>query len=344
MNIFQKHLKKKAPFGTWPSEITAKLLTESAASIQEMVVDGTDTYILEVRQKNKGYRTIVRLDDKNVCTDMTPEEFDACSSVHEYGGGSFTVANGIIYASCGHDGSVYIIENKNIRRLTPLKEISILKDNPLYEENRFANFCVTPYGLLAVGEHHKANNPVENFLALIDLNTGNFKKIAEGQDFYASPTLSPDKKKLAWISWKAEEMPWTHSQLFTADFNDEGDLYHVECVAGKIKESILQPEWSENNTLYFITDRDKGFWNIHRYREGVIENICPLQGEVGEPFWVFGKSSYTLLDNTLYFSYTSKGLWKLNKINLETLISTSIPREAVTIHNICKGLGCIRFI
>ena len=37
-------------------------------------------------------------------------------------------------------------------------------------------------------------------------------------------------------------------------------------VAGSINESIFQPEWSPDGTLYFVSDRS-GWWNIYRWQD-----------------------------------------------------------------------------
>src|SRR3546814_19033663 len=43
--------------------------------------------------------------------------------------------------------------------------------------------------------------------------------LAEGADFYAAPTLSPDGRRLAWIEWSRPHQPWTSTRLMLAERN-----------------------------------------------------------------------------------------------------------------------------
>ncbi|XAO71141.1 MAG: hypothetical protein AAYR33_09190 [Acetobacteraceae bacterium] len=43
--------------------------------------------------------------------------------------------------------------------------------------------------------------------------------LIRGQDFYASPRLSPDGQYLAFISWDHPNMPWNETQLKLARLN-----------------------------------------------------------------------------------------------------------------------------
>jgi dipeptidyl aminopeptidase/acylaminoacyl peptidase len=62
-------------------------------------------------------------------------------------------------------------------------------------------------------------------------------------------------------------------------------------VAGGLNESIFEPEWSPDGTLYFVSDRT-GWWNLYRWRGGKVEPVCLMDAEFGEPQWVFGTSLY----------------------------------------------------
>src|SRR5690349_16273805 len=89
-------------------------------------------------------------------------------------------------------------------------------------KTRFADFHISPYGLVAIGETHESKEDVKNFLALIDSRSGHNKVLASGYDFYASPTISPDGRRIAWLCWNYPDMPWTHTELWMADFDSNG--------------------------------------------------------------------------------------------------------------------------
>ena len=83
------------PHGTWPSPIPASALTARQARIDEVRVDGESTYWLESRPWEKGRTALVRHDSPG-STDVLPEPWNCRSRVHEYGGGSYAVRDGLV--------------------------------------------------------------------------------------------------------------------------------------------------------------------------------------------------------------------------------------------------------
>src|SRR5436309_2742110 len=71
----------------------------------------------------------------------------------------------------------------------------------------------------------------------------------------------------------------------------DGTLGPAVTIAGGADESIVQPEWSPDGVLHFISDRS-GWWNLHRVRGGAIEPVAPIAAELAQPQWQFGMSSY----------------------------------------------------
>ena len=67
---------------------------------------------------------------------------------------------------------------------------------------------------------------------------------AGGHDFYASPRISPDGRRLAWISWSKPRMPWDGTELWLADVGADLRLSGARRIAGGRTESVLQPRWS----------------------------------------------------------------------------------------------------
>jgi len=333
-----------ANYGTWDSPFTAKIVAEGAVSILNMYVDDTVTYWCEMRPTNKGRYTIVSCDENGNTQDITPPDFNVRTFVHEYGGGAFTVDKNVVYASNAADHAVY-----SIRPGTPPKKITEgqkqieVDGKPISVGTRFADMHVSPLGLIAVGEEHTSDHQVNNFIALINTETGQYKKLASGYDFYICPAISPDAKKIAWVCWNHPNMPWTESELWIGNLEASGTVTNPQRIAGDIPESIIQPQWDKNGVLYFVSDRDKGWWNIHRYFNGKIENICPVEAEIGEPHWIFGRSSYAILDDKIFFSCNKNAQWQLGVLNTKTSEWEFIPREAIAINHLRAAKDSIRF-
>lgn len=338
-------MKKIASYGTWQSPITAELIAQGSSAILNLLIDGDDTYWCESRPTNKGRYTLVKRDKSGNLTDITPPEFNARTFVHEYGGGAFTVHQGIVYTSSAGDSAIYVFkEGASPKKLTQGQTSTKSADKIQWQGVRFADLRFTPHGLVAVAEEHAPNTTAENFLALIDCQTGAHKKITSGYDFYASPAISPDGKKIAWLCWNHPNMPWTHTELWVADFAKDATIKNPQRVAGDLQESILQPQWSKEGILYFIADRDKGWWNIHRLLNGKIENICPIDAEVGDPLWIFDKSAYTFLNDKIFFSYNREGIIQLAVLDIKTKNLEPIRRDGVTIQHLRSGPNYIQFL
>lgn len=334
-----------APYGTWKSPITPEKIAEGSTSISNMFVDGTDTYWNEMRPSNKGRYTIVKCDIHGNLTDMTKPDFNARTFVHEYGGGSFAVKDGIIYASNSADHKIYIIEpGKSPNPLTE-GQIRVSYDGQDRMKGcRFANLHPIKKGLIAVGEEHIPGKEVENFLAFIDFKTGQVHKIATGYDFYSALTVSRDERKVAWVCWNHPNMPWNDTELWTADLDEEGGLHNSQRIAGEIPESIFQPGFSADGTLYFISDRDTGWWNMYRYSQNTIEKLFHIEAELGEPLWVFERSTWAFLGEEIVFTYTQSGTSFLGILNPHTKEWRQIPTEGVYYNQLRSGRNCVRMI
>src|SRR5205823_856276 len=72
---------------------------------------GADTYWLELRPAEGGRYVLVRRTADGQTADLTPPPFNVRTRVHEYGGGAYTVGDGVIYFSNFADQRLY--------RLTP---------------------------------------------------------------------------------------------------------------------------------------------------------------------------------------------------------------------------------
>jgi dipeptidyl aminopeptidase/acylaminoacyl peptidase len=155
--------------------------------------------------------------------------------------------------------------------------------------------------------------------AIVGIDAGGCRLIASGHDFYSSPKLSPDGRRLAYLAWDHPRMPWMGTTLYVRDL-DGGE---PTAVAGGERESIFQPEWSPDGAvLYFVSDRT-GWWNLYALpvapaiRPAV--NLTPMAAEFGRPQWVFGMSAYAVAGHgRIVASYIEQGLARLAVIDTAT--------------------------
>src|SRR5690606_7661362 len=98
---------RRAPYGAWKSPITADLVVAGARQLGQIVVDGEAVYWLEGRPEERGRITVMRYRPDGRVEDLLPAPYYARSRVHEYGGGAFTVAEGIVYFVNLADQDIY---------------------------------------------------------------------------------------------------------------------------------------------------------------------------------------------------------------------------------------------
>jgi len=301
-------IKKLTPYGSWRSPVTSDMIVSGTIRLEQIVIDGPDIYWIENRPKEGGRYVIVRHSPDTQSTDITPPLFNARTRVHEYGGGSFTVAKGITYFSNFDDQRLY--------RQIPGSDPHPLTPEP---DHRFADIIIdnTRNNLICVREDHThTKQEPTNTLVSIDLDLDNeCRVLVSGHDFYSSPRLSPNGSHLAWLTWNHPNMPWDGTQLWIGEIEKDGSIGRIDKIAGGIDESIFQPEWSPDGTLYFVSDKS-GWWNLYCRNNENIKPVCQMEAEFGLPQWVFGQSTYSFASkNRIICTYTKKGTWYLASID-----------------------------
>lgn len=325
-----------APFGSWKSPISADLISTEGRRIIETVADGEDIYWIEMRPAESGRYVIVRRTPDGQTTDVIPDPFNARTRVHEYGGAAFIVSNDTIYFSNFADQRLY----RQTLGATP---------QPLTPEGdlRYADSVIDTKRnrLICVREDH-TNSEAEAVNALVAIGldgTDNAQVLVSGNDFYATPRLSPDGTRLAWMTWNHPNMPWDGAELWVGEINVDGSLSHTERVAGDVDESIFQPEWSPDGTLYFASDRTD-WWNLYRYQAGTVEPLCEMEAEFGRPQWIFGMSTYRFVSaNQIICTYTQDGIWHLASLDTDTGRLNQIETPYTSIANLQVIPGGVLF-
>jgi dipeptidyl aminopeptidase/acylaminoacyl peptidase len=279
-----------APFGSWKSPISTELLTSSGIGFSELHFSKGNLYWLESRPAEAGRIVIVRCSPYGTPSDAIPQGLNARTRVHEYGGGVYFV----------HDDTIFFSNFKDQRLwLQPASSAPspITPEPPSPAGFRYADGRVTPDGktIICVRERHEEGREAINEIVALPMDgSGSATVILEGYDFYSFPRISPDGKKLAWTCWRHPQMPWDGTELWVSDLNSDASVRNPRRVAGSASESIFQPEWASDGSLYFISDRT-GWWNLYAERSGGIVPIFTVNAEIGVPQWVFGYKRYVFL-------------------------------------------------
>jgi dipeptidyl aminopeptidase/acylaminoacyl peptidase len=324
-----------APYGSWTSPITAERLARGSVGLGQIVLDGGDIYWSELRPAEGGRQVIVRFRD-GAAQDMTPAGFSARTRVHEYGGGAFTVADGVIYFS--HDG-----DQRLYRQAAGAAPAAITPE----ANRRYADIFVDRRRrrLLCVCEDHGAGAAPVNTLVSIDLAAPHaIRTLAAGNDFYAAPRLSPDGARLAWLAWNHPDMPWDGCELWLANIGADGAPENPRRIAGGRDESIFQPAFAPDGTLYFVSDRS-GWWNLHRWRDGRVEALAPMAAEFGLPHWVFGMSTYAFASaRQIACAFQSGGRWHTAVLDTDRRRLDRIETPYTDVSSLAAREGRVVFI
>lgn len=293
--------KRAQPCGSWISPLTASLAAGKTLSLSAVSVSGDTVFWQERRPADNGRTAIVCARPGETPHDVTPAGTDVSTRVHEYGGKAFTVSGDQLVFSSHRDSSVSLISLTEPPDTPPL---CIAGGDGL----RYAGMIIDPHdrGVIAVREDHRHDGEPENTLVTLSTRPGNTggrgEVLISGADFYSSPVISPNGAWLAWIEWSHPEMPWTSTRLCTAPLSyDNGRLTAGDkrIIAGiGTRESITEPQWRDDHTLIAVSDRS-GWWNLWEFSLSPAGTppvpLCPMEAETGQPHWVFGQSSYSLL-------------------------------------------------
>ena len=266
-----------APFGTWPSAITAAGVAAGVRPVSAPRIVGERVLWLQGLPEEGGRMAVAS--GQGV---VTPAPFNVRSRVHEYGGGAYAAAGDTIWFSNHGDNLVYA-------QMGDAAPVALTADGA--QRHADLELDARHGRLIAVREDHGVAGEPRNTLVALALHGGASTTLAEGADFYASARVSPEGRRLAWLSWNHPDMPWQGTELWLAAFADDGALTHSRRVAGGPGESLCQPVWAPDGKLYVVSDRS-GFWNLYRLEVDGLVPVLPMTAEFGLPQWVFAQSSY----------------------------------------------------
>ncbi|MBD0370085.1 MAG: S9 family peptidase [Pyrinomonadaceae bacterium] len=331
--------KQVAPYGSWKSLITSELIVKGSIGLGQIALDGEDIYWIEGRPQEAGRNCIVRRAPDGGIEDAIPRDFNARTRVHEYGGGDYAVSGGTIYFSNFADQRIYrkLRGNEEPEALTPA--VNMRYADMIIDAARNRLICVRE-------DHTESEREAVNTIASVSLDGNDASRVlASGNDFYSSPRLSRDGKRLAYLTWNHPNMPWDGCELWVCELDESGAVQNSARVADGTEESVFQPEWSPSGRLYFVSDRS-GWWNLYRLNaEGEAEALCPLEAEFGQPQWVFGQSMYAFeSESSIICAFMERGRTSLARLNTESkkLERIQLPYSDITYVRAAEGRAVFR--
>jgi hypothetical protein len=308
-----------APSAVWRSPITAQEAAAGRMRLGAVQLSDGAAYWIEGRPLEHGRCVIVRERD-GVIADLIDAPWSARNWVHEYGGAAMLANAGTVYFSNAADGRIYTLAPGGAPvPLTPV-------DSGL----RYADFEIdaTRDRLICVVEDHRGAT-VENNLRAIPLSGGDPVTLVSGNDFYSTPRVSPDARRILWLTWNQPNMPWDGCELWVADLDGSGMPRDAQLVAGGQSESVFQPAWSPESVVHFTSDRT-GWWNLYRWDGSKVEPLAPMQAECGAPQWVFGLSTYAFCgDGRIVLWACRDGAWECHVLDTSgQLTRVDVPETA----------------
>jgi dipeptidyl aminopeptidase/acylaminoacyl peptidase len=324
-----KKIKTK-PYSEWEPVIEPEEVFSKTRRIGGVSYHKEGLFWLESLPEEKSRIALVKEINKGKQEVITPSDFYIRTRVHEYGGASKILVDNGYYFTNFKDQRLYFQsfnQNEKPKAITP-------EENADGSIGKYGAFALTPdkKKLLFVYEKEYSDKENQNFIALLKVQNNDDKVrepdiLLEGNDFYDSPTVSPDGKYIAWITWNHPNMPWDGTTLCKAKLNGSTIEYDsIEEIAGGKKTSVSQPVFDSQGKLYFImdeagydNDNPKNWMNIYCYDGKKVKPITQEFKEFGSPCWVVGTKTYKILpDDTIIGIYQRKGRSYLYHIDPKT--------------------------
>lgn len=291
-----------APFGWWPSPLSAAGVAAGRVSRSGLGCDGASLFWLESRPQDGGRQVVVGESGGGAVTDISPHDVSVRSRVHEYGGGAAIVSSGVLYFVDQADQRFYRMPVPEGVTPVPLTEPS-RPDASL----RYADGDLTPSAkwLVCIEERLGIAGTGHRLMAVA--TDGSLRSVAliDTGDFVAAPRVSTDGSRLAWVTWKHPNMSWDGSEVWCATLEETEEGIRIDTpyrVAGAGDIAVGQPLWCSDGSLVVVADRS-GWWLPYRIPVAALgadvesTPVVDIAAEFHAPDWALGQSTMVELDD-----------------------------------------------
>jgi len=302
--------KIKKAYGLWSSPISPQMIGDSI-KLTDVQWDSDGKTLVWSERRGK-QSVLVAKQRHDAFRELTDSNFSPSGRVG-YGGGAFTV----------HDGIVYFVDKGRLYRL-PLSGGMPKKITSAF--GGAASPKVSPDGNWLAFVHTYEHR---DSLAIVDTHGKQWaQKIASGDDFLMQPAWSPDGKQIAYIAWNHPQMPWNGTELRLITLNFDGAVPYAEkeeTLAGSTEIAIAQPEFSPDGRYISYISDESGWSHLYLYDRESGEHRQITSGEIehGIPQWVQGNHTYAWTPDSKNIGYIRHekavySLWSYNVQNHTT--------------------------
>lgn len=269
-----------------------------ASSLGEPRVGDTAFYWLQSVPAEGGRATVMRLAPGDVPRSVVPAGYSVRSRVNEYGGGAWTLAGDEVWFVNDGDQGLFRAGPGGVEKGFAAAGLALADLE--WDARRRCVYAVAEQdgarsrqGIVSLGEDRR------------------LAWFAQGADFYAAPRLAPDGRRLAWLEWSEPDMPWDATRLMQMTLGESGSRADPVQVAGAAGESLVQPEWSARGELHVASDREGGYWNLHRLTGRGLVPVRRARAECARPAFVFAQRLYALNgEGGWVLAEVEDGLWR----------------------------------